>query len=271
LCKDASCIGFTISSFVISKHCLPVKMADLGDDMDIQAGEDAESQYFQTVTTHLNNALEESSDSMQGSLTLPMFEFGQSNELQGSQGFQFVGVSDFRGRGVETNPPNFKQTNEETGTGLSKSNKVALQALLLSRTNQASNFGIHSSSGQVFNESTAQPAFNVSASDTASLYQGNLNTLIFQGSNFSAFGSGIESVRSAPREILPNSVLSDMPVSVKQEVTGQGCHGDSGEGASSDEKSGKTKFSPKRRSRKGRSTSSTGSYVVSYSVLLFFT
>lgn len=221
-------------------------MADIRDQMEMSETEDAESEYFQNVTTSFDDNLEESINSMQGSFALPTFAFGQSNELQGSQGFQFVALSGGSGGSDSSST----KSQSDRGEASRINNQLTLQALLLASQNSV----IAPSNNQVPGEQGVQSAFSVNTSDN--IYQGNINTLILQSAHFNSSHNSGEGVRSAPREILPNSVLSDMPVSVKQENEGQGNHGDSGEGASSDEKSGKSKSSPKRRSRKGRSTSS---------------
>lgn len=206
-------------------------MCDKSDKIPV-CGDDAETGYFQEVTKY-EHSLDHSIDSLQGSMTLPTFTMGQSDDLHNSQGFQISTLS-------------FSQRSDELG-----SHKMAsAQTGTLENVGSVSNhWHAKSSAGQLV------PGLRVHG-----------NTLIFQGSQFGA----LNTVQSSDhfQKVLPSDIKeSDSGTHVsrvvsKNETTEANIANDVFEGGSSDEKSGRCKTSPKRRGRKSRSTSSTGNEMV---------
>lgn len=221
-------------------------MADGNEKMEVSGAEDMESEYLQKISATFDDNLEDSADSMQGNLTLPTFAFGQSSELQGSQGFKFVNVADGGERKYADMLDSCPRGDQNV---LGQAPSIPVQ-FIANQIVDASAAGIQGVSdiGNILNSA-------------GSVSKETIQAFLLQNSRFHPLATG-ENVRSTAREILPNFLLAEAQEVTKSEAQTHTGQGDSGEGASSDEKSGKMKSSPKRRGRKGRCTSSAGSDMV---------
>jgi hypothetical protein len=219
-------------------------MAAKSEKMDITDSEDAEKDFLKSVTS-LDDSLDNSIDSLQGSLTLPTFTMGQSGELTGSQGFQIVG--------------------DRNLTLSQRSNESCSQKPV--------QIGINHSSGSESGFALIQSHVTSDVSHvtptlghvtTGVNLQGN--TLIFQSSQLSA----LNMMQNANQyQIVIPSVTKDINISqqlagnvAKCDVNELTNAGEVFEAVNPDEKPGRCKTSPKHRGRKSRSTSSTGNEMV---------
>lgn len=66
------------------------KMAECTEKMEVGCSEEMETEYFQAVS--FDDSLNRSSDILQGTVPVPTFNVSNSTELQGSQGFQVLGL-----------------------------------------------------------------------------------------------------------------------------------------------------------------------------------
>lgn len=206
-------------------------MAGKKENQEVTGGEELETGYFQEVRKY-EDSLDQSIDSLQGSITMPSFTLGQSNDLQGSQGFQISNLTFSQGSDISSSHIIFtgqKNTSESGGNVI--------------------NSGLVTSDlGHV------TPGLSM---------QGN--TLILQGNKFGTLN--VIQPTDHSQIVLPSyakEFCSGREMGgtfLKSETTDTGGTNEVFEGGSSDEKSGRCKTSPKRRGRKSRSTSSAGNEI----------
>lgn len=205
------------------------------EQVDVSGDEDTEQVYFQQMSS-FNESLDQSIDSLPGSLALPTFTVGQSTELQVSQGFHVF-----------------------TGGNLTpqRSNNLIAQKVIPGTT------GDDSESGAI------GPYFHPDHMTTGVSLRGN--ALIFQGNRIGALNlikntNRFQFVMQNDMHEAVTSQLIGSDVS-KYDSNEADSVNEIFEDCSSDEKSGKCKTSPKHCGRKSRSTSSIENEMVSRSML----
>lgn len=200
------------------------------EHVDVSGDEDTEQVYFQQLSS-FSESLDQSIDSLRGSLALPTFTVGHSTELQVSQGFQVF-----------------------TGGNLTpqRSNMIG-QKVIPGTTGDASEPGVIGPYWHPDHVTTG-----VSLQGNALIFQGNKIGALNQIQNTDQFQFVVQNDthEAVTRTLIGSDVL-------KYEADGAN---EILEDCSSDEKSGKCKTSPKQRDRKSRSMSSTGNEMVSRSM-----
>lgn len=207
------------------------------DNMEVSGGEEMEGEFLKEMSKYQLN-LDQSTDSLQGSVKLPIFSMDHSTvtDLQGSQGFPV-----FESRNLIAH----QQQEDRNVQDIFPSQSISRNELLNTRLIPiSSNFsaGVTIPSGTlIFSHSQISP-LNVIHNTN------HFQVLNMQNMQPEQNSSGL----FATTDIKPDTGES----SAFAEVF---------DGGSSDEKSGKCKISPKRRGRKSRSTSSTGNEMSSRS------
>ncbi|KAL4230464.1 hypothetical protein ACF0H5_010846 [Mactra antiquata] len=198
---------------------------------DTSGTSQTEAGYFNTVSEQ-DDSMDQSTDSLQGSLSLPTFTMDHSNVLQGSHGFQVFHGSGFNPEVAARSDMFHFQLNP----GASVSSVIG-----------------DGTSRQVM------PGFENLTSGTSVPN----NTLIYTGSQLGAstvLNTGNNFHVVLPKETQDKGQSQFTKIAVKTELDESDNTGgsDNVEGGSSDEKSAKCKTSPTRKGRKSRSTSSSG-------------